>query len=36
MPAIPFIVLMAAEGLRKLRTGDIFENMKLSKSVFAF
>lgn len=36
MPVLPFIVLIAAEGLRKLRSGEIFDNLKLSKSIFAF
>lgn len=36
MPIIPFMTLFAAEGLRKLRTEEIFDNLKLSKSIFAF
>lgn len=36
MPILPFMVLIAAEGLRKLKTGDIIENRKLSKGIFAF
>ena len=36
MPILPFMVLIVAEGLRKLRSGEIFQNIKLSKSVFAF
>jgi len=36
IPVVPFMALIAAEGLRKLRAGEIFENMKLSKSIFIF
>jgi len=36
MPVVPFMTLIAAEGLMKLRSGQIFENIKLSKSIFVF
>lgn len=36
MPVVPFMALIAAEGLRKLRVREILENKKLAKSIFAF
>lgn len=36
MPALPFLVLMASEGLRKLRDGEVFNNWKLSRALFVF
>lgn len=36
MPVVPFMALIASEGLSKLRSGEVFENIKLSKSIFVF
>jgi 4-amino-4-deoxy-L-arabinose transferase-like glycosyltransferase len=36
MPVVPFMALIAAEGLTKLRKLKIFENRRLAKAIFAF
>ena len=36
MPLVPFMSLISAEGLSKLRERQLFDNIKLSKSIFVF
>lgn len=36
MPVVPFLVLIVAEGLRKLREAKVLNDRKLPKSIFAF